>query len=106
MFCDTLHKQVRQKQDFYLYRYQGYLPALFYKLFSTSSAPDPKNRLKYPHAQYENMVKTNKNTGILKHFQADMSPLVRVAFNSFKYIVIDLLPFFNDILQPNLRSVR
>ncbi len=97
--------QVREKQDFFLYRYQTYMPAMFYKLFSTSSAPNPKNRLKYPHTLYENMCKLNKNLDILKHFQADMSPLVRVAFNSFKYIVIDLLPFFNDILQPNLRSV-
>ena len=51
------------------------------------------------------MIKLNKNLEILRHFQADMSPIARVAYNSIKYNVLDLLPFFNDILQPNLRSV-
>ena len=105
MYCDTFNKQVREKQDYFLYRYMMYMPVAFYKLFSTSSAPNPKNRLKYPHVFFENLCKLNKNTEILKHFQADMSPVVRVWYNSVKFNVIDLLPFFNDILQPNLRTV-
>jgi len=105
MYCDTLNKQVRERQDYFLYRYQAYMPALFYKLFSTSSAPNPKSRLKYPHVFFENMVKLNKNAEILRHFQADMSPLVRVWHNSVKYTVVDLLPFLTEILQPSLRSV-
>lgn len=105
MFSDRMNKQIHERQEYFLYRYKIYMPALFYKLFSTSSAPDPKNRLKYPHMFFENMCKLNKNTEILKHFQADMSPLVRVNFNSMRYTITDLLPFLNDILQPNLRSV-
>lgn len=105
MYCDTFNKQVREKQDYFLYRYIMYMPVAFYKFFSTSSAPNPKNRLKYPHVFFENLCKLNKNTEILKHFQADMSPTVRVWYNSAKFNVIDLLPFFNDILQPNLRTV-
>lgn len=106
MYCDTFNRQVRAKQDFFLMRYQTYMPPLFYKLFSTSAAPNPKNRLKYPHVFFENMVKLKKNTEILTHFHTDMSPLVRVCYNSVRFTVIDLLPFLNDILQPNLRSVR
>lgn len=51
------------------------------------------------------MVKFNKNNDILKHFISDMSPSARVVYNSTRYAVTDLLPFLNDIIQPNLRTV-
>ena len=51
------------------------------------------------------MVKFNKNNDILKHFINDMSPAVRVVYNSTRFAVTDLLPFLNDIIQPNLRTV-
>lgn len=105
MYCDTFNKKIRERQDFFLYNYQKFLPPLFYKLFSTSQQPNPKNRLKYPHVFFENMVKLNRQTEILKSFQAEMSPMVRVYHNSARYNVIDLLPFFTEILQPNIRSI-
>ena len=51
------------------------------------------------------MVKINKNADILKHFISDMSPIARVAYNSNRLAITDLLPFLNDIIQPNLRTV-
>ena len=51
------------------------------------------------------MVKLNKNADILKHFISDMSPIARVAYNSNRLAITDLLPFLNDIIQPNLRTV-
>lgn len=52
MYCDTLNKQLREKQDFYLQNYQRYLPVMFYSLFNTSAAPKAKS-LKYPHSSFE-----------------------------------------------------
>ena len=50
-------------------------------------------------------MKFNKNNDILKHFISDMSPTARIAYNSNRYAVTDLLPFLNEIIQPNLRTV-
>lgn len=107
MFTDQLGKQSRDNQDFGLYKYQRYIPSLFYTLFSSinSQIQTQTKKFKYPHAQYENAMKLNKNNKIINTYLTDMSPLARAYHNSGRLITLDLVPYLNQIIQPNMRAV-
>ena len=55
--------------------------------------------------RFKTYVKKKKNTTILTHLLDDMTPTLRVMYNSTNFITLDLLPFLTDILQPSLRAV-
>ncbi len=54
---------------------------------------------------FQNYLKTSKNTKIIINFLSEMSPQERLTCNSNRQIVMDLVPFLNLILQPNIRPV-
>jgi chromosome transmission fidelity protein 18 len=104
MFTDAQSTLSRHQQDFSLLKYQIYLPTLFH-VYSSSVSLAQNQKFKYPMVQYENFVKFNKNLKIQTQFLSEMLPSVRTAYNSAMFVIIDLIPFLNQILQPNIRPV-
>lgn len=105
MFADKLNSQYREHQDYVLYNYQKYLPIFFHILFANGSSQAQNKRFKYPTVFGENYIKLKKNTGVLTHMLDEMTPSVRLMYNSVNFVALDLLPFLSEILHPNLRPV-
>ncbi len=51
-------------------------------------------------------LNTTKTTRTLNSFLNDMYANSRLFYNSLLYTTIDLLPYLNQIIQPNIRPVR
>lgn len=51
-------------------------------------------------------MKLSKNRKIVSSFLNEMSSSARVYHNSCAHSIMDLLPYFNQIIQMNIRPVK
>lgn len=101
IFYDLMMKEVYQQQNYSFWKFAPYAALVFHLLFVT-----PRQlQMKYPQKQLDMQNKFKTNMTAVETMFNDILPNQRQNL-SRENLILDILPFMLDILQPRLRQTN
>ncbi|CAF0814853.1 unnamed protein product [Adineta ricciae] len=101
LFYDVLNKEMYSQQNYSFWQYAPYPAIVFHLLFITHRPI----QMKYPQKQLEMQNKLRTNITTIETMLNDIIPTLR-QFVYKDILVLDILPFMLEILQPRLRQTN